>query len=152
MNANILNKSTCWSAQLADILMQRSVTENISDVVFELQGKSIHFIDVSGLKGHRKKWLPYFDDVNCILFIVSLSSFDQQMVEDGSMNRMADALVLFEQVVTNPVLFRTDVILFLNKKDLFIEKTKTVSLQTFFPEYQGTSLVHHCTYQKSYLT
>ena len=124
-----------------DILMQRSVTQNISDTVFKYKEKSIHFIDVSGLKGHRKKWLPYFQDVHSILYVVSLSSFDQKMVEDGSMNRMADALVLFEQVVTNPCLLKTDIVLFLNKKDLFMKKAQTVNLKSFFPEYQGMCFV-----------
>ncbi|KAJ3335088.1 hypothetical protein HDU91_002371, partial [Kappamyces sp. JEL0680] len=61
----------------ADILKLRTVTQSISDTVFKVQSKNIHFIDVSGLKHHRKAWLSYFDDVHSILFVVSLSSYDQ---------------------------------------------------------------------------
>ncbi|KAJ3306050.1 hypothetical protein HDV03_000587 [Kappamyces sp. JEL0829] len=120
-----------------DILKLRTVTQSISDTVFKVQSKNIHFIDVSGLKHHRKAWLSYFDDVHSILFVVSLSSYDQVLVEDPSVNRMADALVLFEQITNHPLLKKIDIILFFNKKDLFEVKAKKILVKEFFPEYKG---------------
>ncbi|KAJ3348308.1 Guanine nucleotide-binding protein alpha-2 subunit, partial [Kappamyces sp. JEL0680] len=121
----------------ADILKLRTVTQSVSDTVFQVDGQKVHFIDVSGLKHHRKSWLSYFDCVNSILYVVSLSSFDQVLVEDSSVNRMADALVLFESIVNHRLLLSIDIMIFFNKKDLFEIKAKKVSIKTFFPEYQG---------------
>ncbi|KAJ3271582.1 guanine nucleotide-binding protein subunit alpha [Terramyces sp. JEL0728] len=120
-----------------DVLMLRTVTQHISCNVFQLDRTRLHMFDVSGLKHHRKQWIPYFDDVAAILYIVSLSSYDQTMVEDPTVNRMVDALVLFDQIVNNPALSKPDIILFFNKKDLYEKKVKKIPINEFFPEYQG---------------
>ena len=33
-------------------------------------------------------WVPFFDDVNAIIFLAPISSFDQTLVEDRSANRL----------------------------------------------------------------
>jgi hypothetical protein len=122
-----------------DILFLRTVTQSISKTTIETKAlKKLHIFDVSGLKGHRKAWLPYFDDCNVILYMVSLSSIDMTLLEDPTVNRMLDALVLFEQTSMNPMLQNCEFILFLNKKDLFAEKVATFKLSTIFPQYLGS--------------
>ncbi len=123
-----------------DILNLRVITQAITDTVFPTKKKNVHFIDVSGLKHHRTQWLSYFDEVHSILFVASLSCFDQKMVEDPSVNRMADSLVLFEQMANHKLLQSKDFVLFLNKKDLYEKKIKNVELSKFFPEYNGRQL------------
>lgn len=44
--------------------------------------------DVGGARTQRAAWLPYFDTADAILFIASLSSFDQVLSEDPTVNRM----------------------------------------------------------------
>jgi hypothetical protein len=39
-------------------------------------------VDVGGQKSERRKWIHCFQDVTSILFLVSLSGFDQCLVED----------------------------------------------------------------------
>jgi guanine nucleotide-binding protein G(i) subunit alpha len=109
----------------------------VSDTVFEVNGSRIHFFDVSGLKHHRKGWISYFDHVHSILFVASLSSYDQNMVEDATINRMSDSLVLFDQMSNHPLLTNIDIILFLNKRDIYSKKVKKVPISKYFPEYQG---------------
>jgi len=55
------------------------------------------------------------------------------------MNRMLDALVLFEQICRNPLLAHTDMILFFNKKDVLEKKLKSGNqpVSAFFPDYHG---------------
>jgi guanine nucleotide-binding protein subunit alpha len=108
-----------------------------SDTVVTISKVPIHMFDVSGLKHHRKKWLSYFDIVHTILFVVSLSSYDQTMIEDPTVNRMVDSLVLFEDICNNELLAKLDIILFLNKVDLFKKKVKVIPVKKFFPEYSG---------------
>ncbi|KAK7446625.1 hypothetical protein BaRGS_00040257 [Batillaria attramentaria] len=50
---------------------------------------------------------------------------------------LLDSLQAFHEVSHNHFLEKTDFILFLNKKDLFLERIKTVSLTKCFPEYKG---------------
>ena len=73
----------------------------------------------------RKQWLPLFDDVTSIIFITSLSEFDQKLEEDESTYRTAESLFLFKSILKMEVFRKTDVILFLNKKDLLADKLDT---------------------------
>ncbi|RYH19743.1 hypothetical protein EON65_25610 [archaeon] len=64
-----------------------------------------------------------------VLFVV--------LFEDSSENIMIESLKLFEEVVKNPLFKSTPIFLFLNKKDLFEDLVKTVSLKKCFPEFPG---------------
>jgi guanine nucleotide-binding protein subunit alpha len=120
-----------------DILNLRIVTQSITHSEFKVQNTTFHFFDVSGLKSHRNQWKSYFDNVDAILFVVSLPSYDQMMVEEPDTNRMNDALVVFEQIVNDPVLSMPDIILFLNKVDLFKKKITISPINKFFPDFEG---------------
>ncbi|GMI51258.1 hypothetical protein TeGR_g5891, partial [Tetraparma gracilis] len=63
-----------------------------------------------------------FDDVDAIIFVASLSEYDQSFGEDSRRNRMAEALELFSECCDNHYFEKTDIMLFLNKKDLFARK------------------------------
>ena len=96
-------------------------------------------IDVGGQRNERKKWMHCFEDVNAAIFVAALSEFDQQLYEDESQNRMVEALNLFAQTLTSRWLRDVDVILFLNKKDLFMEKVgrKRINDVPEFEDYSG---------------
>jgi hypothetical protein len=121
-----------------DLINLRSVTLAVSRYTFEIDAQKIHFFDVSGLAYHRTSWISYFDLTHAVLFVVALSSFDQVLAEDPTVNRMADALVLFHQICTEPLLKDAGLILFLNKRDVFQKKIRKLSLSNYFPEYQGS--------------
>jgi hypothetical protein len=121
-----------------DILQLRTVTQTVSVYSFCADGQNVHFIDVSGLRHHRSSWLSYFDHSNAVVFVTSLSAYNQSLSEDSTINRMVDAIVLFEQLINNPLLMNLGFILFLNKLDLYKKKVKFVSISLTFPEYQGT--------------
>ena len=72
------------------------------------------------------------------------SGRSQVMAEDAAMNRMKEALELFTQIVNSHHFAGIDVMLFLNKKELFAEKIKTVDPGQWFPEYTGG-----CDYAKA---
>ncbi|KAJ3306059.1 hypothetical protein HDV03_000596 [Kappamyces sp. JEL0829] len=131
-----------------DVLKIRSVTLGIHDHIFPYKGKPMHFIDVAGQKQFRKRWLAHFSDVHAILFVASLACYDQMMVEEPETNRMVDSLKVprpisrqvFEMIVNHKLLVKPDIILFLNKRDLFEEKIKKSSIAKHFPGFNpGTS-------------
>jgi len=57
-----------------------------------------------------------------VLFVVALSEYDMVCFEDESMNRMEEALKLFEEISKSKWFGKTSFILFLNKSDLLAEK------------------------------
>ncbi|KAJ3364857.1 hypothetical protein HDU91_002421 [Kappamyces sp. JEL0680] len=131
------NQGNVWCIDGVDMLNLRVVTQSVSDTAFYVRQKNLHVIDVSGLSHHRCGWISYFDDVTSIIFVVSLSCYDQTMVEEDGVNRMVDSLVLFEDVVNHPLLKGKLFVLFLNKKDLYETKVKTRHIVDYFPQYKG---------------
>ncbi|ETO25775.1 hypothetical protein RFI_11365 [Reticulomyxa filosa] len=75
--------------------------------------------------------------VTAVLFVVSLSCYDQRLFEDVSVNAMHEALSLFEETCNSRWFRKTSMILFLNKSDLFGEKIKRRSLKVCFEDYDG---------------
>ena len=85
----------------------------------------------------RKKWIHCFEGVTAIIFVTSLSEYDQRCYEDDSTNRMQESLLLFDEICNSRWFMDTSIILFLNKIDLFQQKIKKTDLAQFFPEYEG---------------
>lgn len=67
-------------------------------------------------KSERKKWINCFDSVTAVIFVASMSCYDEKMFEDQEKNSMVDQLELFEKICNEPVFVKTSMILFLNKK------------------------------------
>lgn len=120
-----------------DCIMARVRTTGI--VVTEFDEGGVHFsvVDVAGQRSERKKWIHCFDDVKCLVFVVSLAGYNQVMFEDNEHNRMHEQLNLFQQIASNAVFATTPIFLFLNKKDLFEQMIKETDLSKCFPEYKG---------------
>merc|ERR1711972_640494 len=105
-----------------DILLVRYRTTGVIEQKFGIRVTSFHIFDVGGQKSERKKWIHCFEDVTAVIFVASLSCYDEVMFEDQEKNSMVDQLELFDKIVNEPYFGKTSVILFLNKKDLFAER------------------------------
>ncbi|EJD54322.1 guanine nucleotide binding protein, alpha subunit [Auricularia subglabra TFB-10046 SS5] len=92
--------------------------------------------DVGGARSQRHAWIPYFDDVNAIIFLAPISTFDQTLAEDPSVNRVEDSLLLWRAICSNKLLSNTSIVLFLNKTDLLRAKLDAgVKLANFMTSY-----------------
>ncbi|KAJ3366572.1 Guanine nucleotide-binding protein alpha-2 subunit [Kappamyces sp. JEL0680] len=122
-----------------DLLNLRVVTQAITTTTIPLEENTLHVIDVSGLSHHRQQWFSYFDFVHCVIYVTSLASYNQTMVENPNENRMIDSLVLFGDVANHPLICKKSFVLFLNKKDLFEQKirVKKIPIAGSFPNYKG---------------
>ncbi|GMH63467.1 hypothetical protein TrRE_jg4259 [Triparma retinervis] len=120
-----------------DMIMTRVRTTGIVITEFEEAPQKYQLVDVGGQRSERRKWIHCFDDVKAIIFLEGLSSFNQVLFEDSTVNRMHESLGLFGEVVSNPVFEKTPIFMFLNKKDLFEDMIKTVSLKKCFDDYEG---------------
>jgi len=120
-----------------DILRSRVRTTGIVQSDFVIKGLNFSMFDVGGQRNERRKWIHCFDNVNAVVFVASLSEFDQNLYEDETKNRLDEALELFAQIVNSKWFQETNVILFLNKKDLFERKLKEKTFSDFVKDYTG---------------
>eukprot|EP01029_Cantina_marsupialis_P030750 TRINITY_DN842_c0_g1_i2.p1 TRINITY_DN842_c0_g1~~TRINITY_DN842_c0_g1_i2.p1 ORF type:complete len:371 (-),score=103.58 TRINITY_DN842_c0_g1_i2:409-1521(-) len=130
-----------YVATFMDILKSRVRTSGIIEESYYIDGVEFIMYDVGGQRNERKKWIHCFDDVKAVIFVAALSEYDQVLYEDSSVNRMAEALTLFEEICNCRWFRDTDIILFLNKRDLFEDKIKRVSPSVFsdaFPDEKCT--------------
>lgn len=106
-----------------DIIRCRARTIGITETTFHLRDHEMLMVDVGGQKSERRKWIHCFQDVTSILFLVSLSGYDQCLVEDkdavsrsllpnfrshrcdgantplsGSQNQMQDAMTIWDSI------------------------------------------------------
>lgn len=71
-----------YSPKDDDIVHCRARTIGMTETVFKTGGHILRFIDVGGQKSERRKWINFFQDVTSVLFLVSLSGYDQCLIED----------------------------------------------------------------------
>ncbi|KAI8834837.1 guanine nucleotide binding protein, alpha subunit [Chytriomyces cf. hyalinus JEL632] len=120
-----------------DILNSRVMTTTIIETRFKIEGIIFRVFDVGGQRSERKKWAPYFDDINAIIYLVAINSYDQICFEDDSTNRMVESMNLFASICNHPMFKKTAMIIFMNKIDLFRAKLETTLISDYFPTYEG---------------
>ena len=73
-----------------------------------------------------------------LMFLTAVSEFDQVCEEDDTTNRMEESLNLFGTILECDFFQETNVILFLNKKDVLEEKLKAgKKISRYFPDFPG---------------
>ncbi|XP_044140531.1 guanine nucleotide-binding protein subunit alpha-15 [Bufo gargarizans] len=120
-----------------DIVRIRMPTTGINEYSFTVDKVNLRLVDVGGQKSERKKWIHCFENVNCLIYLASLSEYDQQLEENRQENRMRESLALFKSIMELPWFRNTPIILFLNKTDLLAEKICVSDLATYFPKFEG---------------
>ncbi|KAF9009128.1 heterotrimeric G-protein alpha subunit, GPA2-like protein [Hymenopellis radicata] len=120
-----------------DIIQCRARTIGITETTFTLRDHEMLMVDVGGQKSERRKWIHCFQDVTSILFLVSLSGYDQCLVEDKDANQMQDAMTIWDSICHSQWFKSTSIILFLNKNDLFERKIPNSDIKNFFPDFDG---------------
>ncbi|KAJ5916425.1 hypothetical protein N7504_000440 [Penicillium tannophilum] len=127
-----------WLPDNQDMLQARLRTTGITETLFELGQMNFRMMDVGGQRSERKKWIHCFEGVQCLLFMVALSGYDQCLVEDQNANQMHEAMMLFESLVNGEWFKRKPIILFLNKIDLFRAKLAISAISRHFQDYSGS--------------
>uniref|UniRef100_A0A3B4U2Q8 Guanine nucleotide-binding protein subunit alpha n=1 Tax=Seriola dumerili TaxID=41447 RepID=A0A3B4U2Q8_SERDU len=121
-----------------DVLRVRFPTTGIHDYSFTIRTITLRWIvDVGGQKSERRKWIHCFENVTSLIFLASLSEYDQVLEERETINRMHESLALFYTTIHSPWFLNTSIILFLNKTDILADKIQTSDLQKYFPSFTG---------------
>ena len=93
--------------------------------------------DVGGQRSERRKWIHCFEGVTMVIFVTSLSEYDQTLLEDARINRMAESISLFDSVVNSRWFSRASMVVLLNKIDIFKEKLTIIPLRRFYPDFDA---------------
>ncbi|KAL2090495.1 hypothetical protein ACEWY4_012758 [Coilia grayii] len=120
-----------------DVLFSRVDTSATVEEQFPCKELLIRMFDVGGKREDRKGWIKSFTEVTCIIFVCSLSAYDQVLVEDEETNRMHESLHLFNSISNHKFFGSTTIVLFLNKTDVFKQKIQKSPLSICFPQYGG---------------
>ncbi|CCA73216.1 probable G protein alpha chain [Serendipita indica DSM 11827] len=125
-----------------DILRARLRTVGVQEHKISLElgpekGQDWYIYDVGGSRSQRSAWESFFDDVNAIIFLAPLSSFDQSLAEDKRVNRVEDSLLLWKSICSSKLLAKVELILFLNKCDILAKKLESgIRLAKFVPSFK----------------
>eukprot|EP01084_Bolivina_argentea_P273461 465822_1 len=121
-------------------------TNGIMEQKFEVHGTKFEVLDISSQMSitTRSKWIHCFEHVSAVLFVVSLSCYDEILYEDEFRNRMHESLDFFEEICNSRWFINTAMILILNKSDLFALKIQRVPLSVCFKEYHGSDSYDDC--------
>jgi len=123
-----------------DIVRARLRTLDIQeydlDVAEDGDSRTWKIYDVGGSRTQRQAWLPYFDQVNAIIFLAPVSCFDERLQEDPRVNRLEDSFILWKAICSSKLLTRTTLIIFLNKVDILEKKIASgVMVNQYLPSY-----------------
>jgi len=124
-----------------DVLKARLKTIGVSEYKFEMEagdqrGTQWRIVDVGGSRFQRPTWVPFFDNVDAIIFLAPISAFDQVLTEDPQVNRLEDSVLLWKGLCQNKLLAKVDLVLFLNKCDILQRKLETgVRLARYVKSY-----------------
>lgn len=136
--------ATNYAPSEDDVLKARLKTLGVVEHTFTVETSQVglnrgvdwKIYDVGGARSQRHAWIPYFDDVNAIIFLAPISAFDQTLAEDPTVNRVEDSLLLWRAICSNKLLANTSIVLFLNKTDLLRAKIEAgVKLANYMTSY-----------------
>jgi len=104
-----------------DALKTRIRTVSIISREFEIKDNWFQIVDVGGQRNERKKWISQFDNVTAVIFVAALNHYNAVLFEDEEKNAMHESIELFDEICNSKWFRNTEMILFLNKEDLFRE-------------------------------
>ena len=108
---------------------RRTATDLYTELVIDKKKVDVRIYDMPGNIYQRLKWIDYFNSVNTVVFVSSLSSYCEIRESQNSngngngkkINSMMESLELFDSML-NGKWFKhmaSDIVLILNKKDVF---------------------------------
>jgi len=128
-----------------DVIRVRFRTTGIVEQDFQVTQNrhtlSFRIFDVGGQKSERRKWIHCFENVTGVLFVSSLTGYNEKLWEASDENRMVDSLSLFKNICNSRWFKDSAMIVFLNKKDLFEKRIQDVPL-TVCPAFENLPESH----------
>lgn len=119
-----------------DILRSRVKTTGITETSIHLGDNILRVFDVSGVRSERKKWIHAFKNVDSIFFTVDASAYCKTLLEDETVNRMQEQLILWDSISNSRWFTHTNFVLVFTKVDTLPETIELSPIATYFPDFQ----------------
>lgn len=133
-----------YEPEIDDILRARLRTQGVDEYKFTMEsrgGREWWVYDVGGSRTQRAQWAQFFDDITAIIFLAPISAFDEYLPtsEDQTrMNKLEDTFLLWKDVVSNRLLAKVIIVLFMNKIDVLNAKINSgVDVRKYVPRFEG---------------
>lgn len=126
--------TTEWQPSTEDVLLVRVRTTGMADEQFAVGKVKFRMIDVGGQRAERRKWIHLFSSVTSVIFVTSMSEYNQTLWEDSTTNRLTESVSLFKEHAESYQFKDSAFMLFLNKVDLFEEKYRDKKIPINDPE------------------
>eukprot|EP01084_Bolivina_argentea_P127024 224736_1 len=135
--------SPAFEPNQEDHLKCRIRTTGLIEANYMINDVRFHIFDVGGQRNERKKWIQLFEGVTAVIFVAALNHYCAVLFEDEGKNAMLESLQLFEEIANSKWFKKTEMILFLNKDDLFKERIRQgIPLSVFFNSEMYKPLKH----------
>ncbi|CAG8205181.1 unnamed protein product [Penicillium salamii] len=121
------------------VLRAQSPREGATEVIFTQAGINWRMVDLCGQTLERKKWMPCLGDVDCLVFVVALSSYDHCLAEGHCTNQMREAMKLFDSSANSDHFKSKPILLILDKLDVFEEKLNHSPISGHFPDFHDSA-------------
>lgn len=110
-----------WTPSVEDCIRARVRSSGVAEEHFVIEGTVFKLFDAGGQRSERRKWIHYFDAVNAVLFVTSLTAYCETLFEDVNQNGLVESLDLFDSIANSKFFRSTSFMLFFNKRDLLEE-------------------------------
>lgn len=123
---------------IQEILWAQSRSTGLYEYRYVIEGTLCRFFDVGGTRSERRKWPHEYLDVNSVIFTLDVSCYDQVLVEDAGINRMAEQLAVWGSLVQSKCFATTNFIVLFTKTDkVTLSKLQASPFKPLFPDYAG---------------
>jgi len=127
-----------WIPSIPDAIRARVRTSGILEEDFYIDQLRFTLIDVGGQRNERRKWIHCFQEVSAVIFVAAISEYDQVLFEARGKNRLEEAVELFDNICNSEWFTKTNLVLFLNKSDIFrykyCERKVPINKSGLFPD------------------
>ncbi|CDO73675.1 hypothetical protein BN946_scf185015.g3 [Trametes cinnabarina] len=108
-------------------------------------------LQTTGVEEHHLEmetasWVPFFEDVNAIIFLCSTAGFNEVLAEDRNVNRLTDSFTTWKTICSSKLLASVQFILLLNKMDILDARLKAgIQFSDDVKGYKGENDLEHVT-------
>ena len=142
-----------------DIPQMHLRTTGVTETTFQVDSQRYRVFDVVGTRSTSKKWIHTFKQCHQVIFVASLSGYDECLIEDATavshdpilrllvvaswgksglssvQNQTQESLLLFDKILSTSSMEKSTITLLFTKMDLFEHKVKNQSIRDWFPDY-----------------
>eukprot|EP01080_Neovahlkampfia_damariscottae_P009136 gene9136-1225_t len=104
--------------------------------VLEREKHGIIWCTAGGVRSQRRKWIHIFDGVTVTCYLINLSGYRKNLVEDETTSRFDEEFSLFEEIL-NVAYLKGPIFLIFTMVDLFEESLSEINFNDYFEEFNN---------------